>query len=163
MRPGRNTRRYRPITTAIGIVIATVNVPHGLCASACTTTSASTASRITMIIRIADHRGHACGRAHLAADHLAERPPVAPRREEQHQHVLNRAREHDADEDPQRARQVTHLRREHRPHQRPGAGDSCKVVPEQDAAFGRHVVEAVVAPPGGRRAAPSMRSACAAM
>ena len=52
MRPGRNTRRYRPITTAIGMVIATVKVPQGLCASARTTTSDSTASRITMIIRI---------------------------------------------------------------------------------------------------------------
>ena len=34
---------------AIGIVIARLNVPHGEFASALTTTSASTASRITMI------------------------------------------------------------------------------------------------------------------
>ena len=38
---------------AIGIVAATVNTPHGLSASAFTTTNASTASRITMIARIA--------------------------------------------------------------------------------------------------------------
>ena len=38
---------------AMGIVAATVNTPHGLSASAFTTTSASTASRITMMARIA--------------------------------------------------------------------------------------------------------------
>ena len=38
-----------PITTAIGIVAAIVNKPHGLSASAFTTTSPSTASKITMI------------------------------------------------------------------------------------------------------------------
>src|ERR1700754_4440575 len=39
--------------SAIGIVIARLNVPHGEFASALTTTSASTASRITMIARTA--------------------------------------------------------------------------------------------------------------
>ena len=38
-----------PIATAIGIVAAIVNSPHGLSASAFTTTSPSTASRIVMI------------------------------------------------------------------------------------------------------------------
>ena len=38
---------------AMGIVAATVNTPHGLSASAFTTTSASTASRMIMIARIA--------------------------------------------------------------------------------------------------------------
>ena len=37
------------MNTAIGIDIASENVPHGDFARACTTTSASTASRITMI------------------------------------------------------------------------------------------------------------------
>jgi hypothetical protein len=49
MRPGRSQRSQTPISSAIGTVIATVNVPHELCASALTTTSASTASRITMM------------------------------------------------------------------------------------------------------------------
>ena len=100
-----------------------------------------------------DHRDHAGGCAHLAADHLAERPTVAPGREEEHEHVLDGAREHDADDDPERARQVAHLRREHRPDQRAGAGDRREVMPEQDAAFGGHEVETVVAPPGGCRPA----------
>ncbi len=38
---------------AIGIVIASENVPHGESARAWTTTSASTASRITMMARTA--------------------------------------------------------------------------------------------------------------
>jgi hypothetical protein len=49
-RPGRTKRRYQPISSAIGIVIATVNVPQGLAASALTTTSASTARMMNMII-----------------------------------------------------------------------------------------------------------------
>ena len=52
IRPGRSQRRYTPINSAMGIVIATVNVPHGLIASAFTTTSPNTASKITMIARM---------------------------------------------------------------------------------------------------------------
>ncbi len=40
---------YAPISMAMGIVAPTVKVPHGLWLSALTTTSASTAMRITMI------------------------------------------------------------------------------------------------------------------
>ena len=46
-------RRYTPINSAIGMVIAMVNVPHGLPFSAFTTTSAHTASRITMMLSTA--------------------------------------------------------------------------------------------------------------
>ena len=102
--------------------------------------------------------------AHLAADHLAERAAVAPRREEQHQHVLHRAGEHHADEDPERARQVAHLRREHRADQRSGAGDGGEVMAEQDAAPpGGEAAAPAVPPPGGPLRLPSMRSACTAI
>ena len=47
--PGRHTFIQNPISTAIGIVQAMVNTPHGLSLSAFTTTSASTAERITRI------------------------------------------------------------------------------------------------------------------
>ena len=47
--PVRANRISSPIASAIGTVIAMVKSPHGLSASAFTTTSASTASRITMI------------------------------------------------------------------------------------------------------------------
>jgi len=48
-RPGRRNRRYTPMKSAIGMVIEMENTPHGLSANALTTTSASTASRITMM------------------------------------------------------------------------------------------------------------------
>src|SRR5262249_59267417 len=48
-RPGRKNRKYTPSSSAIGIVIASVNVAHGDDFSAFTITSATTPSRITMI------------------------------------------------------------------------------------------------------------------
>ena len=43
------------MNSAMGMVAPTVNTPHGLSASACTTTSASTASKITRMARIASN------------------------------------------------------------------------------------------------------------
>ena len=51
-RPGRMPRMYSPISMAIGMVAKTVEVAHGLCFIALTTTSASTAIRITMIASV---------------------------------------------------------------------------------------------------------------
>ncbi len=51
--PGRTTFIHQPMSSAIGIVIESVNSPHGLSRSALTTTSASTASRMIMIAKIA--------------------------------------------------------------------------------------------------------------
>ncbi len=48
-RPGRMNRKYNPSSSAIGIVIASVNVAHGEDLSAFTITSATTPSKITMI------------------------------------------------------------------------------------------------------------------
>ena len=42
-------RKPAPMTNAIGMVIAMVKTPHGLFASACTTTNASTAIKMIMI------------------------------------------------------------------------------------------------------------------
>ena len=53
VRPGRHTFIQKPIRSAIGMVQAMVNMPHGLSRSALTTTSASTASRMTMMARMA--------------------------------------------------------------------------------------------------------------
>ena len=47
-----------PISTAIGIVIAMVNVPHGLDFRAFTTTSATTPSKITRIAITATKATH---------------------------------------------------------------------------------------------------------
>ena len=68
------------MNTAIGIVAAIVNVPHGLSLSALTTTSATTASRMIMISEHGEQRGDAAEPADLLARHLAERLAVAAHR-----------------------------------------------------------------------------------
>lgn len=53
MRPGRIQRRYTPMKSAIGMVMATENTPHGDSPRALTTTRARMAVMITMISRVA--------------------------------------------------------------------------------------------------------------
>jgi hypothetical protein len=77
---------------------------------------------------------------------------TAAGRDEQHEVVLHRAREHDADDDPDRAGQVAHLRGEDGSDERAGAGDRGKVVAEQHAAVGGDEVLAVRHVLGRRRA-----------
>ena len=100
----------------------------------------------------ADAGDRARDRAHLGVDDVAERTAVAPRREKQHRHVLDRAGKHRAGENPQRARQIAHLRGKHRTDERAGAGDGRKMVAVEHVAIGRNVIEAVVVALGGRGA-----------
>ena len=86
--------------------------------------------------------------AHLLLDQVAQRTPVAPRRDEQHDEVLHRAGKHHAAQNPQHARQVAHLRSQHRADQWAGAGDGGKVVAEQHILICRHIVQTVVMAPG---------------
>ena len=51
--PTRPQRKYPPMNIAMGTVAPTVKTPHGLSASALITTSASTASRMIMMARMA--------------------------------------------------------------------------------------------------------------
>ena len=53
VRPGLQTFIQKPISSAIGMVQAMVNMPQGLSRSALTTTSANTASRMIMMARMA--------------------------------------------------------------------------------------------------------------
>jgi hypothetical protein len=92
-----------------------------------------------------DHRDHPRNVAHLAADDLAQRAAVAPGRDEQNDQVLDGAGENHAGENPERAGQIAHLRRQHRPDQGPRAGNGREMVAEQDDAVGRDVIEPVVA------------------
>ena len=50
--PGRTIRMYHPISSAMGIVAPTVNVPQGLLLRALVTTNPRTAMRMTIIIRM---------------------------------------------------------------------------------------------------------------
>ena len=138
--------------SAIGMVLATAKVPHGLPFSAFTTTSASTARRITQM------RMMPIPTTPPAAGPISVRiispSDLASRRVEKnkHDHVLDRPGEHDAGQNPQGSGQVTHLRRKHRPDQRPRAGDRREMMAEQDVAVGRDVIEPVVVAIGGRHA-----------
>ena len=140
------------MNSAIGMVLATAKVPHGLPLSAFTTTRASTAEQDHANEGDANSDDAAGGRTDLGADHLAERLGVAAGREEQHDHVLDRPGEHDAGQNPQGSGQVAHLRRKHRPDQRPRAGDRREMMAVEDVAVGRDVIEPVVVAIGGRHA-----------
>ena len=91
----------------------------------------------------ADHRDEPRGLAHLRLDQIAERAAVAARRDEKNEKVLHRAREDDADDEPERAGKIAHLRREHRADKRPRAGDRREVMAEEHIFVGRHIIESV--------------------
>ncbi|CAH0326638.1 hypothetical protein SRABI106_04727 [Rahnella aquatilis] len=57
---------------------------------------------------------------------------------------MHRTGEHHADQDPDRARQETHLRSQYRADQRTRACDGGKVVAEQNPFIGRHIIQPVV-------------------
>ncbi len=119
------------MNSAIGIVLAMVKVPHGLCASAFTTAMPSPASVAVMTNRMAmEAETPATGPTSFFGD-LRQRAAVVPHRGHQHHEVLHRAGEDRADQDPERAGQVAELRREHRPDQRTGPRDRREMVAEQ--------------------------------
>ena len=110
----------------MGMVIASVNVPHGDDFSAFTTTSATTASRMTMIASTAISAINPPALAHFLARHLSQRFAVAPHGAKQNHEVLHAAAEHRAGNQPQRSRQVAELRRERGADQRPGPAIAAK-------------------------------------
>ncbi len=78
------------------------------------------------------HRDEARRCVQFLLHHLAERFAVTPHRTKQDYEVLHRAAEHDADENPQRAGQITELRGEHRPDERPRPGNGREVMAEDN-------------------------------
>ena len=136
---------------AMGIVIAIEKTPHGLWARACTTTSASTASRIVMIVMIPMMAAVAADGAEFVADHLAQRAAPSSGGDPQHEVVLHASGENRADDDPDGAWQITHLHRQHRADERTRPGDRGEVMAEQHPPVGRHVVGVVLEDLCGRR------------
>ena len=88
--------------------------------------------------------GRATHRADLFPYHLAQALAVAAHGEEQDHHVLDPSGEDHTGDDPDGARQVAHLGRQHRTDQRASPGDRREVVAQQDAAVCGLVVDAVV-------------------
>ena len=90
------------------------------------------------------HRDETRRRIQFLLDHLAERFAVAPHRAKQNDEILHRAAEHDADENPQRPRQITELRGEHRPDERSRPGNGREMMAEDDPFVRLHEILAVV-------------------
>ena len=132
------------------MVIASEKAPHGDSASARTTTRASTASRMTMMESTAISAAAPPTGPISSLRHLPERLAVAPHGEEQRRHVLHRAGEDDADDDPDGPWQEPHLGRQHRPDERSRPGYRREVVPEEHPPVHRLEVPTVVEPLGGR-------------
>ena len=117
---------------AIGMVAPTVNSPHGLSASVFTTTSASTASRITIMARMASN---AKNPAALFNSSFTICPSDLPsRRNEQNSTTKSctAPAQHHPDQNPQRPGQIPELRRQHRPHQRPRPRYGREMLPEDN-------------------------------
>ncbi|MNF62837.1 hypothetical protein D3C84_445230 [compost metagenome] len=82
--------------------------------------------------------------AHFLTDHVAQGTTVAAGGHEQDHEVLHGTGQHHAGDQPQRAGQVAHLRRQHRADQRPRAGNGREVVTKKNVLVGRHVVQTVI-------------------
>ena len=138
--------------SATGIVIAIVKTPHGLLASACTTTSASTASRMTMI---ESTLMSASAPIVLPISSFTIWPSVLPRRRTEAKRTImscDATAQRRPDQDPQGAGQVAELRRQHRPDERPGPRDRSEVMTERHPAIGRDEISAVIHDQRGRGA-----------
>ena len=61
-------------------------------------------------------------------------------RAEEHDHVVHAAREHAADQNPEKSGHVAELRRENRPEQGARCGDGREMVSEENVLVRRHVV-----------------------
>ncbi|MNU63105.1 hypothetical protein D3C71_523500 [compost metagenome] len=97
----------------------------------------------------AEQRDGAGDAAHFFANHVTQGATVAAGGHEQDHEILNGTRQHHTGDQPERAGQIPHLRRQHRTDQRPRAGDGREVVTEEDVFVGRHVVQTIVVEYGG--------------
>ena len=134
------------------MVADNVNSPHGLSRSAFTTTSASTASKMIMIAKMATMPAMP---ATLFTSSFAICPSDLPSRRID-AHRITKSCTAPPRTTPtmsqMRAGQEPELRGQRRPDQRPGAGDGGEVVAEEHPLRRRHEVAAVVQPLGGRGA-----------
>ena len=155
--PGRSMLIHQPISSAIGIVHEIVNRPHGLSRSALTTTSASTASRMIMIAKIATMPATpATGFTSSFAIWPSDLPS---RRIDAHRMTKS------CTAPPSTTPTISQIVPGRKPNcaasvgpdQRAGAGDGREVVAEEHPLGRRHEVAAVVQPLG-RRGAPRVEA-----
>ncbi len=82
--------------------------------------------------------------AHFLARHFGQGFSVAANREQKDYEVLHAAAENSADQNPERARQISELGCQHRTDQRPWAGDGGEVMSEHHPFVGGDEVAAIV-------------------
>ncbi len=131
---------HTPMISAIGTVMPMVNTPHGLFASALTTTMprpASVTSRMnnTAIIATSPENGLISVRAISASERPRWRIEATSTVKS-----CTHPGHHRADQQPEKSRSKSELRRQRRPHQRSRSGNGGKVMPEQNPLRRRHVV-----------------------
>ena len=124
---------------ASGIVIAIVNVPHGLSASALTTTMPRPAMAMTTMKRMAMAPANQATGSDLVARDLGERPAAAPDRGPEDDEVVDGAGQAAPGDEPDEAGGIAELCRQRRTDERPGPGDGGEVVAEEHP-LGRGIV-----------------------
>ena len=125
-------------------------MPQELWLRALTTTIATLASTaITMNSVATAVVAPATGPISVAGD-LRQRQAVLPHRGHQDHEIVDAAGQARPDHDPGKAGKIAPLRRQHRPDQRPRAGNGRKVVAEQHDPLRRMIIHAVAEPVGGR-------------
>ena len=144
---------HTPMTSAMGTVMPMVKTPHGLLASALTTTMPSPASVTSRMNKHGDHRHQPGKRTDLGARNIGQRASAVAHGGHQHGEVLHAPGQHRANQQPEKSRSKAELRRQGRTHQRSRAGNGRKVMPEQNPLGRRHVVVAVLIGVGGSDAA----------
>ena len=141
-------RRFRHAGSVRGPSGQLICIPFGSFTSsppsALTTTKPRPASAMTTMKRIATETMMRRGLAEFGAGDLGERFAAAPHRGRQHEHVLHRAGQTDADHQPEQAGHVAVLDRQHRADQRAGPGDRGEVMAEQHPLVGRMIVLPIV-------------------
>ena len=83
-------------------------------------------------------------RADFFLQHLTQCLAAAPDRREKDNHIVHASAQRCADQDPERTRQKSKLRCQHRPHQRPRTSDRCKMMPENHPTIRWHIILAIV-------------------
>jgi len=99
-----------------------------------------------------DKSHNARGLADFVARHLPQRFPVPADRAHQDDKILDASAEHCANEYPKSTGQITKLRSQHRPHQRPRAGDGGKMMSKDHPLVGPNEIAAIFQALGGRGA-----------
>ena len=89
-------------------------------------------------------------RAEQVPGDFRQRFPIVPHRGQQHDEIVDPAGQTRADDDPAEAGKIAPLRRQHRPDQRPRAGNGRKMNAEQHQPPRRMVIHVVAEPVGGR-------------